>query len=239
MLALSSIDDAVALAIVLPDLLPSLRSLELVLDAGMELVCDQAGLARPFPTRYPCYVIVEVGRPIGRRRRALTSALARPDRGRRRPHRARHRAVDDLLAYRERQAEAISRVGIAHKYDVALPLGRPRGVPRRTGWRALAELDGVRCVTFGHLAEGNLHVNVLVPPTADLGVELEIDELVLGRVLELGGTISAEHGIGIAKAAWLERMRGRDDVATMRAIKDALRPERHHQPGRAVPRNGR
>ena len=56
-------------------------------------------------------------------------------------------------------------------------------------------------------------------------------ETVLALVLEHGGTISAEHGVGIAKAGWLERARGADEVAAMRAVKAALDPDGRMNPG--------
>jgi FAD/FMN-containing dehydrogenase len=73
---------------------------------------------------------------------------------------------------------------------------------------------------FGHAAEGNLHVNVVGPPPEDEAV----DDAVLGLVVERGGSISAEHGIGTAKRRWLARNRTPEEVAAMRAVKAALDP---------------
>jgi FAD/FMN-containing dehydrogenase len=58
-----------------------------------------------------------------------------------------------------------------------------------------------------------------------------VDEAVLRLVAELGGTISAEHGIGVAKARWLPLVRGEADVAAMRAVKAALDPGGRLNPG--------
>jgi FAD/FMN-containing dehydrogenase len=82
-------------------------------------------------------------------------------------------------------------------------------------------------ILFGHLGDGNVHVNVL---GADPDDE-RVDDAVLALALECGGTISAEHGVGVAKAAWLERARGADEVAAMRAIKRALDPHNLLNPG--------
>jgi FAD/FMN-containing dehydrogenase len=87
-------------------------------------------------------------------------------------------------------------------------------------------------ILYGHVADGNLHVNVLGPPPDDV----RADEAILELVLELGGSISAEHGIGVAKAAWLERDRGAPAVAAMRAIKRALDPAGIMNPGVIFPR---
>jgi FAD/FMN-containing dehydrogenase len=84
---------------------------------------------------------------------------------------------------------------------------------------------------YGHVLDGNLHVNVVGPPPDDESV----DEAVLRLAIEMGGTVSAEHGIGIAKVDWLEADRGAADVGVMRAIKDALDPRGVLNPGVILP----
>ena len=79
---------------------------------------------------------------------------------------------------------------------------------------------GARVVVFGHLAEGNQHVNVL-----DVGDwEREVTDAVQRHVAELGGSIAAEHGVGRAKVEWLGLTRSPAEIAAMTAIKAALDP---------------
>jgi FAD/FMN-containing dehydrogenase len=96
----------------------------------------------------------------------------------------------------------------------------------------VASLDAsARCVVFGHLGVGNLHVNVL-------GVEPDderVDDAVLRLVADLGGSIGAEHGIGAAKRDWLRLTRAPADLAAMRAIKRALDPQGLLNPGVLLP----
>ena len=80
---------------------------------------------------------------------------------------------------------------------------------------------------YGHICEGNLHLGIVGPDPEDESV----DDAVLRLTIELGGSISAEHGIGAAKVAWLEADRGAADVAAMRAIKRALDPGWMLNPG--------
>ena len=80
---------------------------------------------------------------------------------------------------------------------------------------------------FGHLAEGNLHVNVV---GADLPTE-QLTAAVLGIVTSAGGSISAEHGIGRAKVGWLPLTRSVADVAAMAALKGAWDPAGLLAPG--------
>jgi FAD/FMN-containing dehydrogenase len=133
-------------------------------------------------------------------------------------------AVDPALwAYRERHTEAIATLGVARKLDVSLPL--------RTLPTFVEELEGAVAPydvhVFGHLAMGNLHVNVLGLDDADESV----DERVLTLVAAHGGSIAAEHGIGVAKREWLHLTRGPADLAAMRAVKAALDPRGLLNPG--------
>jgi FAD/FMN-containing dehydrogenase len=226
LLAVDSVADAVSLAAALPAALPRIRSLELILEAGMELVCRHARLARPFLAPHACYLLVEVGgtTPV---LDEFASVLAERSEIADDVVAVGNDEVDALFLYREGQTEAIRSLGVPSKFDVAVPLDRVEAFLETLEARLSRDVPGARCIAFGHLAEGNLHVNVLPPAGADEAVE----ELVLGLVLEMAGTISAEHGIGIAKAAWLQRMRGPADVAAMRSLKAALDPAGIMNPG--------
>jgi FAD/FMN-containing dehydrogenase len=130
-----------------------------------------------------------------------------------------------LWAVRERQTEAIARLGIPHKLDVTLPLGvLARFVD---DVRALGRAAGWELHLFGHLGDGNIHVNVLGPSPDDEGV----DEAVLRLVAAHHGSISAEHGIGRAKARWLHLARSAEEIRAFRAIKGALDPAGILNPG--------
>ena len=93
---------------------------------------------------------------------------------------------------------------------------------------------GAQTIVWGHLGDGNLHVNVLGAEPDDINV----DDAVLGLVLACGGTISAEHGIGVAKARWLLKAHGDDEVRAMRAVKTALDPLSLLNPGVVLPARG-
>jgi FAD/FMN-containing dehydrogenase len=142
------------------------------------------------------------------------------------------RSMGALWAYRERVTESVASLGVPHKIDVFVP---PAGLePFR------AALDGVvrsataepaEVLVFGHIGVGNLHVNVLGPDPRSMAV----DEAVARLAVAHGGTISAEHGIGRAKAAWLDWGMQPAELATMRAIKSALDPAGLLNPGVLLP----
>jgi FAD/FMN-containing dehydrogenase len=118
------------------------------------------------------------------------------------------------------------------KLDVSVPV---RSLPELVE-RLPAVVQGAapssRLVLFGHVNEGNLHVNVLHAGDADEAVT----EAVLRLVAELDGSISSEHGVGRAKVAWLGLSRSPAELAAMRAIKDSLDPQGLLNPGVLLPR---
>ena len=132
-----------------------------------------------------------------------------------------------LWAYREEIAAAISAEGVPVKLDVSVP---PSALPSL--WESLpsvvaAVAPGARVILFGHLAEANLHVNVLgAESAAD-----PVSDAVLRLVASVGGSISAEHGVGRAKASYLPLTRSPAELAAMRAVKAALDPDGLMNPG--------
>ena len=104
-------------------------------------------------------------------------------------------------------------------------------VGRRARRRWTGSAPGAQVWLFGHAGDGNLHVNVTgAAPDDD-----RIDEAVLTLAARMGGSISAEHGIGMAKARWLSLNRSPAEIAAFRAIKRALDPDGVLNPGVLFP----
>ncbi len=125
-----------------------------------------------------------------------------------------------LWRHRESMTEAISTLGAPHKMDVTLPAEALAAFAGEVPGRIAEVAPAARTWLFGHLGDGNLHVNVTGLAPDDEAV----DDVVLGLVLERRGSISAEHGVGTAKRRWAARQRGPAAMAAMAAIKAALDP---------------
>ncbi len=222
--ALLAFDDLVsctdAVATLRRDLGP-VDAVELFLGDGLALVCRELGLARPFAADHTAYLVVEAAArhdpldELAEVVEALPGVADAAVAGTAEP--ARREA---LWRYREEHTEAINRLGPPHKLDVTLPHGALvdflEGVPGVVE----AAAPGARTWLFGHAADGNVHVNVTGVAPDDEAV----DDAVLRRVAELGGSISAEHGIGTAKRRWLTLNRTGSELAAMAAVKRALDP---------------
>src|SRR6202022_3144702 len=109
-------------------------------------------------------------------------------------------------------------VGVPHKLNVTLPLGRMAEFETSVRTTVASVAPSAQVVLWGHVGDGNLHVNVVGPPPDDETV----DDAILRLVAAMGGSISAEHGIGRAKIRWLALTRSPAEIGAMAAIKRAL-----------------
>jgi FAD/FMN-containing dehydrogenase len=135
---------------------------------------------------------------------------------------------------REAPTETISRVGLTHKFDVTVP---PGTIPPFLGEMeaVAATVGGVRAIQFGHLGDGNVHVNMAqmpgVPDDEFRAKEAPLAAEVYGTVQGRHGSISAEHGIGVMKRVYLPLSRTPEEIALMRTLKNALDPKGILNPG--------
>ncbi|MBW3574008.1 MAG: FAD-binding oxidoreductase [Actinobacteria bacterium] len=220
LVAFDTIDAAVVAAFELRHHVRTLEAVELFLAAGLDLVCRVDHLPHPFPSPHPALLLVEAGAdrsPLDDLVAAVNSlegvadATVAVDEPRR----------DELWHFRESHPGAISSLGSPHKLDVALPKAHLAEFLRRVPDAVAEVAPAASSWLFGHAADGSVHVNVTgLPPDDNV-----VDDTVLRLATELGGTISAEHGIGSAKRAYLRLNRSPTEVAAFRAVKRALDPD--------------
>lgn len=138
-----------------------------------------------------------------------------------------------LWTYRELQGQVFTAYAAergappAHKLDISIPLRDLAKCAEVLRDRIEARGDVIAFGVFGHLGDGNIHVEIAGPAEDDEAVDM----IVLAAVREFGGSISAEHGIGRAKAHLLDLSRTPTEIAAMRSIKAALDPQGIMNPG--------
>jgi glycolate oxidase len=150
-----------------------------------------------------------------------------------------HRSTDAMEADGLRQVRrlafrAMERIGVSRMEDVGAPRSE---VPELlAAIQRITEAHDVRCGTFGHVGDGNLHPTLFWERGDDAAEERAhaAAEELYRAAIELGGTVTGEHGIGATRRAFLEEQRGPEAVAVMRAIKNALDPLGILNPGRVV-----
>jgi FAD/FMN-containing dehydrogenase len=144
-----------------------------------------------------------------------------------------------LWRLREEHSEAQKRAGASVKNDVSVPVSKVPELIRRAGEVCARLVPGIRYVPFGHLGDGNIHVNLVQPEGADgaafLARDHELMDAVNEIVRDLDGSFSAEHGIGRLKPYMMPQWRGGAELDMMRRIKAALDPLGLLNPGKLLP----
>ena len=143
-----------------------------------------------------------------------------------------------LWALRENVSEAQKVEGVSIKHDVAVPVSRIAEFITRADAAVRATFPDVRIVCFGHIGDGNLHYNQSKPDAqsnaAFIAQTGSVNRLVHDLVHELGGSISAEHGLGQLKRDEVLRYKSETEMDLMRAVKQALDPRGLMNPGKVL-----
>jgi tRNA threonylcarbamoyl adenosine modification protein (Sua5/YciO/YrdC/YwlC family) len=143
-----------------------------------------------------------------------------------------------LWRLRESFSEAQKREGASLKHDVSAPVDAIPELIARGSAAVEALVPEIRPVPFGHLGDGNVHFNFSAPKNADarsfLSRRAEIARVVHDLVASLGGSISAEHGLGVMKRDEILRYKSAAELDTMRALKRTLDPNNILNPGKVL-----
>lgn len=153
--------------------------------------------------------------------------------------------TDALVARSQADARAFWDLREGHAIDAALPglinldvslaPGRLDDFAQASRAALQARFAGLHVSFFGHVADGNVHVAVGLPGGGTETEVHEVDAIVYAIVREMGGSISAEHGIGTLKRDWIGHSRSVAELAAMRRIKAAFDPEGLMNPGKVLP----
>ncbi|MEN9799641.1 MAG: hypothetical protein RL653_3338 [Pseudomonadota bacterium] len=215
-----------------------LSAWEFFTDACLRRVELHRKLRAPFDARHGCYVLLETEGAAPEQLEAWFSALFEeglvadgtlaesPSRGR------------ELWALRESISESLSATGLPHKNDISLPVAGLERFCSELDRVFSARYPGFEVCLFGHIGDGNLHVNIMKPDGMDKADFLRhaaaSDEVMFELVRAHGGSISAEHGVGLLKKKYLHFTRSEPELQLMRAVKAALDPRGILNPGKIL-----
>ncbi|SDO70967.1 FAD/FMN-containing dehydrogenase [Nakamurella panacisegetis] len=209
--------------------LPSVTAVELMLPPGLALVMQRLGFGRPLAADHGAYLVVEA---VGDDPLSGVVGVIEQIPGADAVVAQDQADVARLWAYRDRHTEAIAMVGTAIKMDVTLPMSSLGSFLLDVPGAVAGVSPDARTWLFGHVADGNVHVNVT---GADLAVADDIEDVVFHMVAAAGGSISSEHGVGLTKRPWLHLNRSVAELALFASIKRAFDPSGVLNPGVLIP----
>ena len=218
---------------------------EVIPRLGLELVLRNIpGTVDPVAQPYPWYLLIELSsgaRAGGGLRQTLEAILE---------HGLETGLIEDAAIaesgaqaemfwkLRDSMSEAQKPEGGSIKHDVSVPISRIAEFITRADAAVEAVAPGFRSLSFGHIGDGNMHYNPLQPPGADKQAYLdkwpEVSRAVHDVVDALGGSISAEHGLGRLKRAEITRYKSPLEIELMRTLKRSLDPKGILNPGKVV-----
>ncbi len=147
-----------------------------------------------------------------------------------------HEERNDLWSLREGVSESLSAQGLVHKNDIALPIAKLDEFVKAMQKLFARNYSNLKLFLFGHLGDGNFHVNFMKPEDMEKSKFLEIcsaaDLEMFATVKKFGGSVSAEHGIGLLKKKALHYSRTPAELAIFKQIKQSLDPQNLLNPGK-------
>ena len=195
----------------------------------------------PLSEKHPWYVLMELSSPRDDARATLEAILGRA---------MEEEIIDDAVfaanlsqrsdfrKLREEISAAQKPEGGSIKHDISVPVAAVPAFIAEADAAVVKLIPGARPVPFGHLGDGNIHYNVSQPVGADANAFLarwhDVNAVVFEIVLKLGGSISAEHGIGVLKRDELPGVKDKVAIELMRQIKAMLDPLSIMNPGKVL-----
>ena len=140
---------------------------------------------------------------------------------------------DGLWAIREDIEGLVKGLAPVLTFDISLPIADMQRYTDALEAQLTQRWAAARLVVFGHLGDGNLHISVSVGG-AEVEVRREVEAMVYQPLAALGGSVSAEHGIGLEKRPWLSTCRSSDEIALMQSLKQAFDPLNLLNPGKVL-----
>ena len=217
-------------------------SFELIKSLGLELALRHGrGVRDPLPSKHPWYVLLQLSSQSAGLRAVMEDVLAAAAERRLIEDATIAESLDQAKAFwhiREILPEVQKPEGGSVKHDISVPIALVPQFLEQADAAVEKLIPGVRPVPFGHVGDGNIHYNVSQPVGADKEAFLarwyEVNAVVDDVVAKLGGSISAEHGIGVMKRDLLPGVKDPVALNLMRTFKRTLDPNNILNPGKVV-----
>jgi FAD/FMN-containing dehydrogenase len=218
-------------------------SFELMLRLGIELVLRHgAGCRDPLPEKHPWYVLIELSSQARSGLRAVMEEILAEglERGLIEDATVADSLEQGKMFWRIRElfGEVQRHEGGSIKHDISVPVAAVPAFINEASAAVIKLIPGSRPLPFGHLGDGNIHYNVAQPVGADKADFLkrwdEVNAVVFDVVAKHGGSISAEHGIGVIKRDLLPKVKDPVAFELMRTLKRTLDPKGILNPGKVL-----
>ena len=218
-------------------------SFELMLRLGIELVLRHgAGCRDPLPEKHPWYVLIELSSQARSGLRAVMEEILAEglERGLIEDATIADSLEQGKMFWRIRElfGEVQRHEGGSIKHDISVPVAAVPAFINEASAAVIKLIPGSRPLPFGHLGDGNIHYNVAQPVGADKADFLnrwdEVNAVVFDVVAKHGGSISAEHGIGVIKRDLLPKVKDPVAFELMRTLKRTLDPKGILNPGKVL-----
>ncbi|MDB4985126.1 MAG: oxidoreductase, partial [Myxococcaceae bacterium] len=216
----------------------TIAAYEFFTDRCLARVSRHRKVRAPFAEPHPCYVLLEVEDTSDELLENWVSTLFERE------------LIDDgtlaqsssqaaeLWTLREGISESLSATGLPHKNDIALPVAKLEAFCNELEAFFMERYPDWEICLFGHIGDGNLHLNVMKPEGMDkeafLALTSEADHAIFKLVRSHAGSISAEHGIGLLKKPYLTYSRSPAELELFRSVKRALDPKGILNPGKVI-----
>jgi len=218
----------------------TLNAFECLSNECLEVVLRQRSWKSPFSELHAQYVLLEIERPetadardrleswlggLFEQGQVEDAVLAQSP-----------KEAQTLWAMREGVSESLAHEGLLHKHDISLPIHRLQEFIEQWTHDLATNYPGMKPYIFGHIGDGNLHVNLMKPESMALEKFRDscrqADERMFSWIQKYEGSVSAEHGIGLLKKHLLRYTRSETEIELMRAMKRIFDPKGLLNPGK-------
>ena len=208
----------------------------------LEIVLRHRALLNPFSEFHSQYVLLEIERPQNPEFKALfenwLASLFEDGRVEDAVLAQSPKEAKNIWAMREGISEALAHQAVLHKHDISLPIHRLQVFIEEWTQDLLQNYAGLKPFIFGHIGDGNLHVNLMKPPEMELKEFRHLcgiaDERMFSWIQAYEGSVSAEHGIGLLKKHLLQFTRSESEIEFMRDFKRVFDPKNLLNPGKVL-----